>query len=82
MSVKDLLEQSMNAHKAAASARNQRRPDARALLETAHRLRLEALALDPSRTDPAWSSEQVHTVSTADTHDSLMAFYEKQLAKP
>lgn len=46
-----------------------------ALLE-ACRLRAEAGALDPQRTDPAWADEPL----THD-HDDLLTFYAEQLAR-
>ena len=73
-----LLQQSLAAHREAAAARNQRRPEASDRLQTAARLRQEAQALDPSHTDPAWASEQTVTSPGEDTHEALMAFYRKK----
>jgi hypothetical protein len=51
----------------------------RAALIEARDLRLEALAQDPKRTDPAWDEEQAKTPMGRDTHDELMVFYESML---
>ena len=85
MSVAVLLGASMAAHDRAKALRNSKARDpetrAKALAELikARDLRVQALAEDPKRTDPAWDDEQKRTPNGLDTHDQLMTFYQQQL---
>ena len=69
-SVGDLLKASLEAHLRAKPTRPKELRDmgkARTEWQEALRLRLEALAADPGRTDPAWKEQP--------DHETLMAFY-------
>jgi hypothetical protein len=90
MTVFELLRNSVREHLRAAELRRKRDPEARAALIKARDLRLEALRLDPERTDPAWSGETVTHVKPINSHesyrptypiqhDALMAFYAEKL---
>jgi len=86
MIVSNLLRESMAAHDKAKALRNSgrgRNPEIRAQalaeLIKARDLRLQALAEDPDRTDPAWTDEQKRTPTGVDTHEELMCFYQQQL---
>lgn len=51
----------------------------RTLLAEARQFRQEADALDPQHTAAVWAEEQKRTVSTRDTHEALMQYYDHQL---
>lgn len=76
--VSQLLAQSLNAHHKAKTKpkRDQRgsdrASDAQALWTLARDLRVQALALDPERLDPAWGAERVD-------HEVYMIFYHNEL---
>ena len=72
MAVADLLSASQDAHRAALILRQHRDPAYLSRLTDARDLRLQALAADPERIDPAWGLERAN-------HDALMAFYAKHL---
>lgn len=89
MSVAELLDQSRAAHQRYRDNLPRRVPAgsqtvavpgdavvAGAALIDACRLRVEAHALDPHQTDPAWKDEPV----THD-HDALLTFYGEQLSR-
>lgn len=79
MSVAELLQASIAAHKASIPARQKRDlATSFGLLMQAYQLRVAAHALDPEHADMAWAEEQKHTMAQADTHAELMAFYEQQ----
>jgi hypothetical protein len=93
VSVFDLLRNSVRNHLRSAELRRKRDPEARAALIKARDLRVEALRLDPERTDPAWSAETVTHVKPLNSHeahrptypiqhDALMAFYAEKLGPP
>lgn len=91
MTVAELLQKSVQAHMRAAALRHQRKPlDALEAIAGARSLRLEAIALDPKREDPAWSAETVTHPKPRDCHpatkttvpldhDVMLRFYEEQL---
>jgi hypothetical protein len=73
--VADLLRQSLIQHMLALDLRRVRaKESARVALALARDYRLEALAKDPNRSDPAWAAERV-------PHDTMMAFYGEQLGR-
>ena len=87
MTVGDLLQQARDAHLRYRAACPRRVPrgettvavpghegEAGAALREACRARLEARALDPDRTDPAWREDVVDT-------DTLLDFYGEQLSR-
>jgi hypothetical protein len=74
MAVADLLAESLIAHERAKQLRRNpsTRAEAKIVLALARDLRLEALAEDPERTNPAWAAERV-------PHADMMQFYVSQL---
>lgn len=71
--VSALLQQSLAAHERAKALRKSKQKDeARTVLIEARSLRLDALAEDPDRTDPAWDQERV-------PHNDMMTFYAAML---
>lgn len=82
--VGDLLKASLAAHMQA-KQRGVRDPDraerSRRAWTEARQLRLEAIALDPGRSDPAWEEERGMTPRGRDTHTALLAFYDEVLGR-
>lgn len=71
-----LLAQSLQAHQDAKRARNSRKPAlCREHWQTALNARMDAHALDPKHTDPAWAEEQAKTPHAYDTHTEMLQFY-------
>lgn len=93
MTVRELLAASLAAHRQAAELRHARKAaEAREALASARRLRLEAVAADPTFSDPAWASETFthpkphgahpsHKTTVPVKHADLMRFYEEQLGQ-
>lgn len=79
--VTQLLGQSHVAHERAKQARRRQSADASAHLVEARDRRLEAHALDPLHTAPAWVAEQPKTPTGRDTHTEMLAFYDEQLGE-
>ncbi len=82
LTVAELLAASLVSHNDARALRKQQpRPRAAiwSALNKAYHLRMDAHALDPEHTDPAWLDEQAVTIPEWDTHAVMLAFYEQQL---
>lgn len=78
--VERLLAASMVAHQQALAARHQKQfVQAQTYLTTARDRRLEAHALDPEHTAPAWSDT---STKGRERHEDLMDFYDMQLGTP
>lgn len=72
MTVSELLAASRAAHQSALPRKG--KPRDMAALQRAADLRIEAIALDPNRTDPAWGKGKGE-------HESVMAFYSEKLGQ-
>lgn len=71
-----LLTASLKAHQDAKRARHDRKPAlCREHWQAALNARVDAHALDPEHTDPAWAEEQAHTPGRYDTHSEMLQFY-------
>jgi hypothetical protein len=73
-----LLRDSRAAHARALTARQQRSPEAQALLVDARDWRVQAETLDPAHEAPAWAIE-AHDV-TLPSHEAYLTFYRRKLA--
>lgn len=73
MSVAELLTASRAAHQSALPRKG--KPRDLVAMKRAADLRIEALALDPDMTDPAWGEGRGE-------HESVMAFYSEKLGQP
>jgi hypothetical protein len=79
-SVADLLARSRASHRNGKDARARREMERSVFaFREAQRLRLEAAALDPDQSDPAWAEEDGFTGPGKNTHESLLAFYAQVL---
>lgn len=76
MTVKQLLATSHAFHEQAKPTKTKPR-DRNAMAEAA-KFRLEALAMDPNREDPAWAEEDAKTAPGTNTHEAMLAFYRQQ----
>jgi hypothetical protein len=79
--VADLLANSRAAHQAALpGSKKSGRPRLwKDSLRLARELRVQAHAIDPTHSDPAWQAEQDVTPRGYDTHEMLLDFYEDKL---